>query len=63
MAREEYEGLLFVSLMFIGMGAGMALGDAGAGTMLGLGAGFLAMALWRLKPRRGGARQPSTSQP
>jgi hypothetical protein len=48
LAREELEGLLFVSLMFLGMGVGLLAGKAGVGTILGLGAGFLAMALWRL---------------
>ncbi len=38
-------GAIFVGMMFLGMGIGMFFDRAGEGTILGLGAGFIAMAL------------------
>jgi len=49
------EGSLFVGLMFLGMGIGLLVGRADAGLMIGLGAGFLAMALWRRRSGPGTA--------
>jgi len=45
--RDGLGGLLFVAAMFIGGGIGMLLGNTGAGWILGMGAGFLLMALTR----------------
>ncbi len=41
-------GLLFVSLMFMGLGIGMAFDRPDVGVMLGMGIGFLAIAICRL---------------
>ncbi len=42
-------GIVFVGCLFLGMGLGALADQAGAGTLLGLGAGFVAMALLRAK--------------
>lgn len=38
-------GVVFVGFMFIGMGIGFILNAIGAGILIGMGAGFLAMGL------------------
>jgi hypothetical protein len=38
-------GLLFVAFMFLGVGLGLAVNNPGAGTLIGMGVGFLAMFL------------------
>ena len=38
-------GLIFVGALMIGIGFGISFGNAGAGTMLGLGAGFILFGL------------------
>ncbi|MCE4617156.1 MAG: hypothetical protein F7C32_01030 [Desulfurococcales archaeon] len=43
------DGLVFVAFLFIGMGLGMLVNRVDAGTLLGMGAGFLSMALLRMK--------------
>ncbi len=43
--RRVERGTLFVALMFIGMGIGMIFDRADVGTMIGLGAGFIALSL------------------
>ncbi|WP_180227344.1 hypothetical protein [Bacillus cereus] len=44
----ELEGLVFVGCMFLGGGVGSMLGNAQTGWLIGMGAGFLGMALTRL---------------
>ena len=52
MAGEE--GLVFVALMFLGMGVGMIFDKTEAGLFIGMGLGFLGMVLVRIyKARRG----------
>ncbi|SHG57781.1 hypothetical protein [Ornithinibacillus halophilus] len=50
----DYEsgGIAFVGCMFLGLGIGMIFGNAGAGVLIGMGVGFLAMALFGLIGRR-----------
>ncbi|MCB0428661.1 MAG: hypothetical protein H6585_09530 [Flavobacteriales bacterium] len=38
-------GIVFVGCMFLGMGIGIALGSKQIGMYIGMGAGFVAMAL------------------
>jgi hypothetical protein len=45
---ESEEGLIFVGLMFLGMGVGVLFGRADVGTLIGLGLGFIGMALLRI---------------
>ncbi len=54
MAKTEVKhdgkaGVLFVACLFLGMGFGMLFERSGAGTVIGLGAGFLAMFLVKRK--------------
>ena len=42
-------GVLFVACMFLGMGLGMLFNKTGAGTIIGLGAGFLAVFIVKRK--------------
>ncbi|MEM2194579.1 MAG: hypothetical protein QW534_09150 [Candidatus Methanomethylicia archaeon] len=46
---EEFSGLLFVSLMFIGAGIGLLLGRPDVGGAIGMGVGFLLMGIVRIK--------------
>ena len=46
---KDPQGLLFVAAMFIGMGIGMIFDMAGAGTIIGMGVGFILMALYQTK--------------
>lgn len=45
MAEDNVSGLIFVSLMFFGLGVGLLFGRPDVGVLVGLGAGFIAMAL------------------
>jgi len=48
MTREHgFEGLIFVALMFIGAGIGLLFGRPDVGGAIGMGLGFLAMAIIR----------------
>ncbi|WP_170848206.1 hypothetical protein [Lentibacillus halodurans] len=42
----ERGGIAFTGCFFLGIGMGMWAGDTAAGTMIGMGVGFLAMALF-----------------
>lgn len=44
-------GIIFVGCMFIGGGLGTLLGESRTGWLLGMGVGFLGMALVRMKGR------------
>ncbi|WFO75160.1 hypothetical protein J4526_08815 [Desulfurococcaceae archaeon MEX13E-LK6-19] len=46
-------GSVFVGLMFLGMGIGLIFDQAGAGTLIGMGLGFIALALIPKKYKRG----------
>ena len=40
-------GLIFVGCMFLGMGIGKLYGDVSVGTLIGMGIGFIGMAVCR----------------
>ena len=48
MARSP-EGLVFTGFLFLGIGIGLLLGRVAVGTLIGMGLGFLAMALIRAR--------------
>lgn len=48
MERWGIGGLVFVGCMFIGGGIGVLLGNSSAGGAIGMGFGFIGMALVRL---------------
>ena len=43
------EGKIFVGCMFAGIGIGMLFGETGAGTMVGMGVGFIFRGLYPKK--------------
>jgi hypothetical protein len=45
--NNKIGGYLFVGFMFIGMGIGMALHNTGIGTLVGIGFGFIAAAVYK----------------
>ncbi|MFH1002614.1 MAG: hypothetical protein V1780_00525 [Chloroflexota bacterium] len=50
--KKEVIGFFIPAGLFLGMGIGWVFGSLVAGTLIGLGAGFLAMAIFRLnRPR------------
>lgn len=56
--RRHVPGLLFVACLFIGGGIGLAFGRPEVGGAIGMGVGFLVMALVALRrtaPSQGGA--------
>lgn len=55
-------GLLFPACMFIGGGIGLAFGEPGPGFLAGMGLGFLAMAMVRLRHEPVTLRVPSTAR-
>ena len=42
-------GKIFVGCMFVGIGIGMFFGETGAGTMLGMGVGFIIETIYSKK--------------
>ena len=45
--NENITWYIFVGCMFVGMGIGAAFDKTGVGTMVGMGVGFLASALYK----------------
>jgi len=43
------EGKIFVGCMFLGIGIGMLFEETGAGTMVGMGVGFIADSIYSKK--------------
>ena len=46
---QTFEGKIFICCMFVGMGIGIFFGEAGAGTMIGMGVGFIADSIYSKK--------------
>ncbi len=44
--HKRLGGFIFVACMFLGMGIGMLFGRSGAGTLIGMGVGFVIMGLF-----------------
>jgi len=63
MARHSVGGLVFVGLMFLGAGVGLLVGRTGAGALIGMGLGFVAMALLREGTEGKGAEVPPCRPP
>lgn len=45
--NDDITWYIFVGCMFIGMGIGAAIDEGGVGTMVGMGAGFIASAIYK----------------
>ena len=46
---DFYKNPIFLGCMFVGIGIGMYLGEKGAGTMIGMGAGFILAQIYSKK--------------
>jgi len=44
----EYSGLLFAGCVVLGLGIGMLCGETGGGILIGVGVGFITMAISRM---------------
>jgi uncharacterized membrane protein len=63
-AKEKHHhssGLLFPAFLFLGFGIGWAFGHAGIGILTGMGIGFFAMALIRVKSEPWEIKLPCSS--
>jgi len=47
--NADVGGIVFVGCIVLGMGIGALVGQAGPGTLIGVGVGFIAMAMARAK--------------
>ena len=47
--EETVRGKVFVGCMFAGIGIGMFFGETGAGTMIGMGVGFVVDTIYSKK--------------
>lgn len=64
MAKDKFHastGILFPACLFLGLGIGMVFGHAGVGVILGMGIGFIAMALVRVKSEPMEVKLPSST--
>ncbi len=64
MAKDKFHtntGVLFPACLFLGLGIGMIFGHAGIGIILGMGLGFIAMALIRVKSEPMEIKLPSST--
>jgi len=50
--NNKIAGYIFVGFMFVGIGIGMAFHKAGIGTMVGMGVGFIASAIYRAEKNK-----------
>jgi len=47
--NKKIAGLIFIGFMFVGIGIGIYVGNTTVGTLVGMGVGFLASAIYRSK--------------
>ena len=49
MKGKVFESKIFIGCMFVGIGIGMFFGETGAGTMIGMGVGFVVDTIYSKK--------------